>query len=119
VSLAIAAVIAAGTWGLLRDSMNLAMDAVPPGLDTVAIEAFLRALPCVHEVHDLHVWALSTTRNAVTVHLVRHEAPDPAESLVMIAVTGLRERFGIDHATVQVETLVGAEACGLRAAAVI
>jgi cobalt-zinc-cadmium efflux system protein len=119
VSLAIAAVIAAGTWGLLRDSMNLAMDAVPPGLDTVAIEAFLRALPCVHEVHDLHVWALSTTQNAVTVHLVRHEAEDPAESLVTIAVTGLRERFGIDHATIQVETLVGAQACGLRAAAVI
>jgi cobalt-zinc-cadmium efflux system protein len=116
VSLVIAAVIAAGTWGLLRESMNLAMDAVPPGLDVAEIEAYLRTLPCVHEIHDLHVWALSTTQNAVTAHIVQHEAE---EDLTALACAGLRERFGIDHATIQVETLVGAERCTLRAPHVV
>jgi cobalt-zinc-cadmium efflux system protein len=115
VSLAIAAIIGAGSWGLLRESMNLAMDAVPAGLDVTEIDAFLRTLPCVHEVHDLHVWALSTTENAVTAHLVQH-GTDADASLIPTAVAGLRDRFGIGHATIQVETLVMAEGCGLRAA---
>ena len=118
VSLAIAAIIAAGTWSLLRESMNLAMDAVPAGLDTAEIETFLRTLPCVHEVHDLHVWALSTTENAVTAHLVQHGAEVDA-TLIPSAVAGLKSRFGIGHATIQVETLVMAEGCGLRAQDVV
>ena len=120
VSLAIAATIGAGTWSLLRESMNLAMDAVPPGLDVGKIEAFLLTLPCVHEVHDLHVWALSTTQNAVTVHLVQHDSePSPPDTLIALACTGLSEKFGIGHATIQVETLLGAERCGLRAAGTV
>jgi len=120
VSLVIAATIGAGTWGLLRDSMNLAMDAVPPGLNVADIEAFLHTLPCVHEVHDLHVWALSTTQNAVTCHLVKHDdQPDQAEGLIADAVAGLRNRFGISHATIQVETLLIAERCRLRAGNVV
>ena len=114
------ATIGAGTWGLLRESMNLAMDAVPPGLDVAKIEAFLRGLPCVHEVHDLHVWALSTTQNAVTAHLVQHDSePSPPDALILLACTGLRTTFGIGHATIQVETLLGAERCVLRAASVV
>jgi cobalt-zinc-cadmium efflux system protein len=120
VSLGIAVTIGVGTWGLLSESMNLAMDAVPPGLDLGRIEAFLAALPCVHEVHDLHVWALSTTQNAVTAHLVRHDSEHgPHDVLILLACAGLREKFGISHATIQVETLDGAENCGLRAASVV
>jgi cobalt-zinc-cadmium efflux system protein len=118
VSLGISAIIGAGTWGLLRESMNLAMDAVPAGMDLAEIETFLRTLPCVHEVHDLHVWALSTTENAVTAHLVQHGTETDA-TLIPSAVAGLRDRFGIGHATIQVETLVIAEGCGLRAQSVV
>src|SRR3954471_6896105 len=69
--LVIAGVILVGTWGLLRDSMNLAMDAVPAGIDPTAVQAFLAAQPGVREVHDLHIWGLSTTETALTAHLVR------------------------------------------------
>jgi cobalt-zinc-cadmium efflux system protein len=120
VSLAIAATIAIGTWSLLRESMNLAMDAVPAGLDLAEIEGFLHTLPCVHEVHDLHVWALSTTQNAVTAHLVQHDIePNPPETLITAAARGLRDKFGISHATIQVETMISAQRCGLRPASVV
>jgi cobalt-zinc-cadmium efflux system protein len=117
-SLAIVAVIGVGTWSLLRESADLAMDAVPPGLKEADITTFLAGLPGVAEVHDLHVWALSTTENAVTVHLV-HEPTDNAPPLVPLAVAGLRERFGIGHATIQVETSACAAACVLRSDAVV
>lgn len=109
-SLGIVAVITWGTWGLLRDSVDLAMDAVPPGVDQGAISAALAALPGVEEVHDLHIWALSTTRTALTAHLVA--GPDPG--LVARACTLLHDRFGIDHATIQLETAQDAVLCALR-----
>jgi len=118
VSLIIVATIGAGTWGLLRDSMTMALDAVPPGVDMAAIDGWLHALPGVAEVHDLHVWALSTTENAVTAHLVQAE-PGPADALTKAAVTGLRERFRIGHATIQVETPHIAAACALRPVGVV
>ncbi len=110
-SLVIVAVITWGTWGLLRQSVDLAMDAVPPGLDRPAIQAALAALPGVVEVHDLHIWGLSTTSTALTAHLVA-EQPEP--TLVGRACLLLRDRFGIDHATLQVETAEGAAVCVLR-----
>ncbi len=110
-SLAIVAVIVAGTWGLLRGSVDLAMDAVPPGIDRPGLETALRALPGVIEVHDLHIWALSTTRTALTAHLV-HDGPD-GEGLVRRATELVRAR-GIGHATLQVETPALAAACALR-----
>ena len=110
-SLAIAAVITIGTWGLLRQSVDLAMDAVPEGLDCSAIQAALAALPGVMEVHDLHVWGLSTTSTALTAHLVA-ERPEPG--LVGRACLLLRDRFGIEHATLQLETIEGAAVCALR-----
>ena len=110
-SLVIVAVITVGTWGLLRQSVDLAMDAVPDGLDRPAVQAALEALPGVTEVHDLHIWGLSTTSTALTAHLVA-ESPEPG--LVGQACTLLRDRFGIDHATLQLETSDGAAACALR-----
>jgi cobalt-zinc-cadmium efflux system protein len=102
VSLAIAGVITAGTWGLLRDSVNLAMDAVPEGIDRDAVESYLGGLPGVTEVHDLHIWGMSTTETALTVHLVcSSEIIDDA--LIARASTELHDRFRIAHATFQFE----------------
>jgi len=101
-SLAIGAVIVWGTWGLLRESINLSMDAVPAGIDQQAVEKYLANLEGVTAVHDLHIWAMSTTENALTVHLVMEEAPRSDLFLHGVSDT-LRERFGIGHATTQIE----------------
>ncbi len=116
-SLAIVAVIVAGTWGLLRASANLAMDAVPEGIDLAAVEATLRALPGVADVHDLHVWGLSTTTTALTAHLVQASG-DPT-ALLREAEHAVRARFRIGHATFQVETPELAQTCALAPANVI
>ena len=115
-SLAIVGVITWGTWGLLRQSVDLAMDAVPPGIDRLAVQAALTALPGVLEVHDLHIWGLSTTRSALTAHLVL-DRPNPG--LVPLACAMLHDRFGLDHATLQVEEADAAEACALRPEGVV
>lgn len=101
VSLVIVAVILWGTWGLLKDSVNLALDAAPRGVDVQAIRAAFLALPGVSAVHDLHVWGLSTTDTALTAHLV-HDRPDPA-ALLAEAQTLARARFAIRHTTLQLE----------------
>src|SRR3546814_3963036 len=69
-SLVIAAIILWNTWGLLTDAVKMSLDAVPPGIDPVAVEATLAALPGVTHVHDLHIWPMSTTETMLTVHLV-------------------------------------------------
>ena len=104
-SLFIVAVILIGTWGLLRESLDLAMDAAPAGMDVDALHQFLRGLPGVTGLHDVHVWNLSTTDTALTAHLVRDEPADPA--FYEQALHGLRDRFGVKHATLQVETGAG------------
>jgi cobalt-zinc-cadmium efflux system protein len=106
VSLLIVAVIAVGTWGLLRDSFNLAMDAVPPGIDPAAVRAYLARQPGVTGIHDLHIWAMSTTATALTVHLVKPQSRDEDGCLDDIS-RGLREHFAIAHATIQIERLSG------------
>ncbi len=118
VSLGIVGVIGVSTWGLLRESADLAMDAVPRGKNPVEIGTFLAGLPGVAEVHDLHVWALSTTETAVTAHLV-HGVPAEGPPLVRAAVAGLQQRFGIGHATIQVETAECAQLCVLRSDSVV
>lgn len=101
--LVIAGVIVLGTWGLLRDSVDLAMDAAPRGIDVDAVRGYLEALPGVEGVHDLHVWALSTTETAMTAHVLRPRNVD-ADHFLMSASEGLRSRFRIGHATLQIET---------------
>lgn len=109
-SLVVAAVILWGTWGLLRESVDLALDAVPHGVDAGSIDSYLRALPGVGSVHDLHVWALSTTETALTAHLVVPTCQD-GDALLRLARGELHDRFGIEHATLQVETLDCAHCC--------
>ena len=103
VSLAIALVILIGTWGLLRDSVDLALDAVPRGIDPAKVAGFLAGQPGVSEIHDLHIWAMSTTETALTVHLVRPQAALDDGLLVRLRHE-LHDRFAIQHATIQVET---------------
>jgi cobalt-zinc-cadmium efflux system protein len=101
VSIVIVAVILTGTWGLLKDSVNLAIDAAPRGVDVEAIRAAFLSLPGVTAVHDLHVWGLSTTETALTAHLC-HDRPD-AEALLIEAQALARGRFHIRHTTLQLE----------------
>lgn len=102
VSLAIAAAIIAGTWGLLRDSFNLALDMVPEGIDPEEVERWLAARPGVSEVHDLHIWSLSTTSVALSAHLVRPGA-GLDDDFLSATCEGLKARFGIAHPVLQVE----------------
>ena len=113
VGLVIGAVILIGTWSLLRDSVNLALDAVPEGIDPEAVRVWLGGLPGVIEVHDLHVWAIGTTDTALTAHLVRDDIHQD-RSLLLGVQEGARTRFGISHATVQLETADAATDCLLR-----
>ncbi|HYG27554.1 MAG TPA: cation diffusion facilitator family transporter, partial [Caulobacteraceae bacterium] len=115
VSLVIAAVIVIGTWELLRESFDLAMDAAPRGVDPDAVRGWLEALPGVTGVHDLHIWAMSTTETALTAHLIR-PAGGEHDAFLHDASHGLAERFGIGHATLQVET---GGACRLAPADVV
>ena len=102
-SLVIVAVIAIGTWGLLRDSVNMSLQAAPPGLDPDEIGSFLRGQDGVQEIHDLHVWPMGTTETALTVHLL---VPGgyPGDAYTARVAAGLKDKFGIDHATIQIET---------------
>ena len=115
-SLVISAVIVVGSWSLLQDATALAMDAVPPGIDPAAVRLRLQALPGIVEVHDLHIWALSTTRTAATAHLV---AGDAGAGLLPMACRMLQDEFGIAHCTFQVETAEVAGQCALRPADVV
>lgn len=111
VSLVIAAIILVSTWGLLKESMNLALQAVPAGIDTQMVSDYLSRLPGVTAVHDLHIWAISTTETALTAHLVK---PDPIDDDVLITQVrrDLFENFGIDHMTLQWERSDSFVQCG-------
>lgn len=109
-ALAIAVAILASGFGLLRESLDLAMDAVPRHIDLREVHDFLRGLPDVVDVHDLHVWATSTTETALTVHLVVANAPTGNEMLERIART-LEHRFTIRHPTIQIEIADDDAAC--------
>jgi cobalt-zinc-cadmium efflux system protein len=102
VSLLIVAVILVSTWGLLRDSLHLSLDGVPAGVNSSAVFSYLADQHGVTDVHDLHIWALSTTTVALTAHLV---VPDGTsdESLLGSLTPALKKRFRIDHATLQIE----------------
>lgn len=103
VSLVIVLVIAVGTWGLLRDSVNMSLQAAPSGLDPAEVGSFLRSQRGVQEIHDLHVWPMSTTETALTVHLLVPSGY-PGDGYTARVAAELKEKFGIDHATIQIET---------------
>jgi cobalt-zinc-cadmium efflux system protein len=102
ISLLIAAVIFLSTWGLLRDSLNLAVDAVPRSVDPDAVREYLAGLPGVCTIHDLHIWPMSTTDTALTAHMVMDTIPDSDIFLSDVAKI-LESRFGINHPTIQME----------------
>ena len=110
VSLAIVAVIGWGTWGLLRDSVKLGLNAVPAGIDEGAVRALLAGLPGVAAVHDLHIWPIGTTETALIAHL-HMPLGHPGDGFLAHAAHELEHDFGIGHATLQVETGV-IEHCG-------
>lgn len=115
-SIALAAAIFWSSWSLMRNAMNMALDAVPSDVDPAAVQSYLSGLPGVSEVHDLHIWAMSTTETALTVHLVRSEGKVD-DAFLMETAHDLDRRFGIRHSTIQVET--GEQACRLAPANVV
>ncbi|QHL88684.1 cation diffusion facilitator family transporter [Nibribacter ruber] len=100
-SLVIVAIIVYSTWGLLKESLRLSLDAVPQGIDVTAIREFLQSVAGVSQVHDLHIWAMSSTENSLTAHLEVEETYQDKQ-LATIR-TELKERFQIQHVTIQVE----------------
>ena len=101
VSLLIAAVIFLGTWSLFRQSLHLLFDGVPDSVDAVAVRAYLLTLPGVQGVHDLHVWAMGTSRTALTAHLLMPSG-QADDAFYEEAASHLYARFDIDHVTLQV-----------------
>lgn len=112
VSLMIVAVILVGTWGLFRDSINYAMDAVPNSIDIPAIRNYLTGFGHVSRIHDLHVWPLSTTEIALTVHIVVDDDSLDNDFLRNLQ-QHLHNHFGIEHSTIQIETSMGENGCKL------
>ena len=109
-SILINIVIVIGTWSLLRESFNLATDAVPAKVDLVAVRRYLSQLPDCTAVHDLHIWAMSTTEVALTAHLVIPNG-GPGDSFLHEVCDHLHHEFGIGHSTIQIEQ--NAESCAL------
>ncbi|MGC9269222.1 cation diffusion facilitator family transporter [Acidiphilium sp.] len=101
-SLAIAGMILFGTWGLLRDSTGMVMDAVPRGIAPERVRAFVLDFPEVASVHDLHIWPISTTETALSVHVVT-PGGHPGDEFIDRLVEAMHRKFDIDHATVQIE----------------
>ena len=103
VSLVIVLVIAAGTWGLMRDSVNMSLHAAPPGFDPDEIGAYLRGLDQVARIHDLHIWPMSTTETALTAHLLVTDGY-PGDAFTTEIAKALKDKFGVGHTTIQIET---------------
>ena len=94
--------IVVGAWGLLRDSLGMAMAAAPSAIDPAGVRAFLVGRPGVESVHDLHIWPTSTTEVALTCHLVMPEG-HPGDAFLRQLAEDLARRFGIAHSTAQIE----------------
>ncbi len=114
ISLAIVLVIVIGTWGLLRDSLRLALSAVPEQINAPAIDIYLRQLDGVSDIHDLHIWGLSTTETALTVHLVM-PGGYPGDAFMDDVAQTLEERYLVHHSTLQIEQGTTRHACSLAA----
>lgn len=101
-SLLISAVILVGTWNLLRESLRLSLNAAPLSIDPAAVQRYLEALPGVTAVHDLHIWAMSTTETALTCHIVT-PGGHPGDEFLHRVADDLHHQFSIGHCTVQIE----------------
>ena len=112
VSLLVTIVIVVGTWQLLRDALNLITDAVPAGIEPLAVRTYLAERPGVTEVHDLHIWSMSTTEAALMVHLIIPTG-HPGDAFLAQMYRDLHENFGIEHATIQIELGDSGQACAL------
>lgn len=112
ISLVIAVVIAWSTWDLLWHAVDMAVDSVPRSIDPAAVRDYLSALPGVTQVHDLHIWSISTTETALTAHLVRPHA-EPDDDWLHDLAHEIQHRFGVAHTTIQLETGNGRSACRL------
>jgi cobalt-zinc-cadmium efflux system protein len=113
ISLVIVVVIVAGTWNLLRESLGLILDRVPTHIEPLAVRTFLKELPGVAQVHDLHIWAMSTTETVLTAHLVMPEGC-PGDDFLAHTSEELNHHFNVGHATLQVETGDAQYACRLE-----
>jgi cobalt-zinc-cadmium efflux system protein len=102
ISLIIVCIVVVGTWQLLKDSLNLSLDGVPDRIEPAAVRTFLAELPGVAQIHDLHIWAMSTTETALTVHLVMPEG-HPGDRFLANVCEELHHHFGIEHSTIQIE----------------
>ncbi|MEH1973428.1 MAG: cation diffusion facilitator family transporter [Nostoc sp.] len=103
VSLIIVVVVVVGTWQLLKNSLDLALDAVPAGIEPLAVRTYLAELRDVAGVHDLHIWGMSTTETALTAHLVMPTG-HPGDAFLVQVNRELQDHFGIEHTTLQIET---------------
>jgi cobalt-zinc-cadmium efflux system protein len=101
-SLVISVVIVWGTWGLLRNAIGMSLAAVPHGVDPMQVRRYLEGLPEVRELHDLHIWAMSTTETAMTCHLVMRDGY-PGDAFRIEIAEELHHRFAIGHPTLQIE----------------
>jgi len=113
ISLVIVVVVFISTWGLLRDSLNYALDAVPRHIHTDKVREYLLDLPEVTGVHDLHIWPLSTTTIAMSVHL-EVEGDKINNALLSNIQHHCHENFGIEHCTIQVESAASENHCLLN-----
>lgn len=112
-SLAIAILILYATWGLFRQSLRLTFDGVPANIELGSVREYLHTLPGVKDIHDLHIWAMSTSESALTVHLVM-PGGHPGDAFLHDLGQELHDRFDIDHATVQIEAGDTGRACRLE-----
>jgi cobalt-zinc-cadmium efflux system protein len=111
-SLLIVAIIFISTWRLLRDSVKLALHAAPESVDPLEVRRWLAGLPGVAEVHDLHIWGMSTSETALTVHLVM-PGGHPGDDFFAAVIRRIEDRFHIGHATIQIETGTSPNPCVL------
>ena len=112
ISLVIVLVITVSTWDLLRDSFLMSVDAVPKNINLKEVENHLKKIPGVKEIHDLHIWAMSTTETALTVHLVIPDS-SPGDYFLKSVCGDIQEKFGIEHSTIQVEKDVQGANCNV------
>jgi cobalt-zinc-cadmium efflux system protein len=112
ISLVVSAVVVVSTWSLLKSAFGLALDAVPEGVDAAEVRSHLLAAPGVAGLHDLHIWGMSTTETALTCHLIM-PGGHPGDAALSAIAQQLHQRFGIQHATIQIELADTDEACAL------